>query len=119
MNTPTTKQLEDVARHGTYFNPASDHYKNPDVILCDKCHKSNLQVCIGYQDMDLCLDCVKSILDQQGDQDTQVRTLMMSSPTNPSGLMTKMETSSAKPIPVTRMLASCARPLNDGDEFPY
>lgn len=55
------KIFQQICDHGTYFNPAWKHYGEPGNIICDKCRKNNLDICIGYQDKDLCLECVMEI----------------------------------------------------------
>lgn len=48
-----------VYRNGVYYNPANSHYgNNMSTVNCDRCRKSNLKVCIGYKDLDLCMTCV-------------------------------------------------------------
>jgi hypothetical protein len=29
--------------------------------MCDKCYKDKLEMCIGYEDHDLCLSCIEEI----------------------------------------------------------
>ncbi len=55
------KTMIKIWKYGTYYNPASKHYGNPGNIMCDKCFKDNLNMCIGYEDYDLCLNCVEDI----------------------------------------------------------
>mgnify|MGYP001565582938 CR=1 FL=1 len=52
---------ENIARHGAYYNPAWKHYGRHTNVVCDKCRKSNLNVCIGYMQSDLCLTCAGNI----------------------------------------------------------
>ena len=55
--------FEQIIKYGVYYNPASKHYASfgESNVACDKCHKSNLNVCIGYQNYDLCVSCVQKI----------------------------------------------------------
>ena len=63
--TPAPESLDDVARYGRYYHPASSHYPNKSgAVNCDYCGKSNLIVCIGYKTKDLCLTCTDKILDR-------------------------------------------------------
>lgn len=50
-----------ICRYGKYYNPAEAHYNNGQSIVCDRCFKRNLHVCIGYDKYDLCLTCVEEI----------------------------------------------------------
>lgn len=78
------QQLINVARFGTYYNPASKHYGRDGNVTCDKCHAKSLTACIGYADKDLCLPCT-SILNAsypckaiKRGQFGEIRTLMQS-----------------------------------------
>jgi len=50
-----------ICKDGIYYNPASKHYDILQVIICDGCNKEHLDICIGFEDYDLCFDCVKII----------------------------------------------------------
>lgn len=51
--------FDNVVNNGNYFFPAWKHYGNKNLAVnCDRCNKSNLQACIGYGEIDLCLNCV-------------------------------------------------------------
>jgi len=56
---------QEVYKYGTYYNPASKHYSLfEDInVVCDRCNRSRLPVCIGYNEYDLCLKCVDAISD--------------------------------------------------------
>lgn len=43
---------------GTYFNPANRHYGGQGQVNCDRCGMTNIKVCVGYCDTDLCMRCV-------------------------------------------------------------
>ena len=63
LNTIDPLHLE-IYYHGVYHNPASNHYPsiNNAIVYCDRCKKSHLEVCIGYDNnLDLCFDCIKNI----------------------------------------------------------
>ena len=64
-----------IVKYGAYYNPAHSHYISmspqplipsqenlqpsaPVVVFCDRCGKRNLDCSIGYNQYDLCLECV-------------------------------------------------------------
>lgn len=70
----------DIYKLGTFYNPAYKHYAGDaninnlnnnnnnnnskiaiENIICDRCNKDNLLSCIGYQNFDLCLQCILEI----------------------------------------------------------
>jgi hypothetical protein len=55
------KEFYDVYKFGKYFNPSHKHYDRPGPIGCDRCETQDIAVCIGYGDLDLCMDCVCEI----------------------------------------------------------
>jgi hypothetical protein len=59
------KSLYDIAQHGTFYRPATSHYFHPQgwAVRCNNCGKKNLSVCVGYDNIDLCLPCVDKIID--------------------------------------------------------
>lgn len=61
MNQLDKDTMTKIYKHGTYYNPASSHYGEISNVACDRCHKNNLDVCIGWQTYDLCLLCVNEI----------------------------------------------------------
>ena len=48
-------------QYGVYFNPANKHYNYIGKVTCNRCYVSNLDVCIGYKEFDMCLGCVQEI----------------------------------------------------------
>jgi len=52
------KKYNNVIKYGKFYYPATSHYPNSLNIQCDRCYKNDLQSCIGYEDIDLCLKCV-------------------------------------------------------------
>lgn len=51
-----------ILERGRFFYPAGLHYGNPDtVVICDRCRKSGIKTCIGYESQDLCLPCVEQV----------------------------------------------------------
>lgn len=57
----TSTTLEDVVLNGKYYNPAYSHYGYKTNVVCDRCKRTNLDICIGYKDQDLCFNCVDII----------------------------------------------------------
>lgn len=51
-----------VTAQGVYYNPANKHYNYKGFVTCNRCFKSNLDVCIGFSEYDLCLNCLQEIL---------------------------------------------------------
>ena len=101
----STMSFTDVAKHGQYYNPAHKHYQHLTRVgvVCDRCKKKNLDACIGYQDLDLCLSCaerVNEIIKKNESTPTHdihpyIRTRMVTDRFTPSQkvIMTKMRTS--------------------------
>ncbi|VBB17923.1 hypothetical protein YASMINEVIRUS_386 [Yasminevirus sp. GU-2018] len=46
-----------IVKYGKYYNPARLHYSPTTRVICDRCQKENIPVCIGYENQDLCLGC--------------------------------------------------------------
>lgn len=57
--------FQDLIKYGVYYNPASKHYGFKGSVNCDRCHKSNIQSSIGYNNLDLCMSCVCSVEKQK------------------------------------------------------
>lgn len=57
--------LLQVVKKGKYFNPAYLHYGKKVNVVCDRCKRSNLSICIGHDigdnNYDLCLTCVDDL----------------------------------------------------------
>lgn len=50
--------VKNIRKYGTYYNPAWLHYENENVsVRCCACGKQNLEKCIGFGRLDLCLPC--------------------------------------------------------------
>jgi hypothetical protein len=63
MSQPINSEiLYNISTYGTYYNPAEKHYDNGQTVICDRCYREKLDVCIGYEKYDLCLDCVKEVV---------------------------------------------------------
>lgn len=99
--------IENIYRYGKYYNPAKSHYpyNQNSIVNCDKCNKSNLPVCIGWNDLDLCLGCV-DIISKRKDKfncfgglfDPTIVTNMMVSNINPDKQITYMAVSNINPF---------------------
>lgn len=50
-----------IFKHGSYYNPANKHYNYQGIVNCDRCYKQNINVCIGYDDFDICMKCANYI----------------------------------------------------------
>lgn len=64
MNQPLDRDtMIKVYKYGTYYNPASKHYGGEETtnVVCDRCYRDHLDVCIGWQTHDMCLHCVEEI----------------------------------------------------------
>jgi hypothetical protein len=47
-----------ILKYGSFYNPAWKHYGiRGSNVVCDRCKKSYLSACIGFEDVDLCLTC--------------------------------------------------------------
>ena len=53
--------LIEIAKNGMYFCPAYKHYGQMTNVVCDRCNKTNLKACIGYDNKDLCLKCADAL----------------------------------------------------------
>lgn len=67
MNTPSLDKetMMNIYNYGSYYNPAYRHYGDVTNVVCDRCRRSNLDICIGWQTYDLCLKCVSDLNDQK------------------------------------------------------
>lgn len=50
-----------IHKNGEYYNPANNHYNNDNGVECDRCKKTELDTCIGWQENDLCMKCISAI----------------------------------------------------------
>ena len=86
-----------IFKNGTYYNPASSHYNTDTSVICDRCKRTNLDMCIGYDTYDLCLQCIQDISLQLKKQPVspqksfpEIATYMQQSQFQPQ-MMTNME----------------------------
>jgi hypothetical protein len=57
-----------VMRHGQYYSPAWKHLsstKRGIYVSCSRCTIPKLKVCIGLDDIDLCMSCAESLAKQE------------------------------------------------------
>jgi hypothetical protein len=65
---PPINKFNKILEYGTFFFPATKHYGTiGSSVQCDRCHRANLKACVGYENMDLCLNCVEVIVNNDGD----------------------------------------------------
>ena len=60
-------QIKNTFEKGKYYNPALSHYASEvgeKRIFCDRCNRSNLLDCIGYENSDLCMTCVNELTEK-------------------------------------------------------
>lgn len=50
-----------IYKYGKYYNPASKHYNDQSIVRCDRCKDTNILVCVGLKDKDLCMKCMARI----------------------------------------------------------
>ncbi len=51
-----------ILERGTFYFPAGAHYSNPDAkVICDRCKRSGIPACIGFERNDLCLPCAEVV----------------------------------------------------------
>jgi hypothetical protein len=51
---------QEIIREGKLYYPAWKHHSthgNNINVVCDRCSADNLNICIGYNKMDLCMRC--------------------------------------------------------------
>lgn len=106
------KKIMQVFKNGKYYNPAKNHYNKDVCVSCDRCMSTRLLTCIGYEDLDLCLQCVDTIskiIEKNQIQETQIKT----------DYLTYMENINrqSRPTQVTRMSQGMYSPImNDMSE---
>ena len=67
------KHYYKIYKYGKYYNPSRLHYVGATSgdVGCDRCMKEDLPACIGWQDYDLCLQCI-AIIDEKYDNGTLI-----------------------------------------------
>lgn len=57
-----TDEIEAAFRRGKLYDPAWAHYgKEGTVVTCDRCGASELTVCVGLDDTDICIKCIDAL----------------------------------------------------------
>ena len=56
------KIFQNIVDHGTYYEPAWDHYGHKTSVKCDRCNRTNLIDSRGWTNYDLCMRCVNEII---------------------------------------------------------
>ena len=124
MNNPplSREKTIQVFRNGIYYSPASKHYNNGNAdlsVVCDRCKKTNLDICIGYETYDICLQCIQEISNQLKKQKeiekfpSCTATYMQQDQFRPM-YATNMEQAQFRPL--TRMIQSQFRNSNNYDD---
>ncbi len=106
--------MKKICQNGTYYIPAWKHYNNKQAnVVCDRCKRTKLSACIGYDSYDICLACADKISEQlYPPREDIMRTLMRLEQFRPSdygsSLDTDMEISMYR-VPTTNMEVSTFR----------
>lgn len=55
--------LMNIYKHGKYYNPAWNHYGQGAgvIVSCDRCHRAQLKICLGWDKYDMCLKCAEEM----------------------------------------------------------
>ena len=53
--------LMNIYKHGKYYNPAWDHYGQGAIVSCDRCQRTQLKICLGWDKYDMCLKCAEEM----------------------------------------------------------
>jgi hypothetical protein len=52
-----------ILERGIFYYPAGLHYGNPDAgVNCDRCRRTGIPACIGFERYDYCLACVDAVV---------------------------------------------------------
>lgn len=96
----TEQDLKDAYKNGQYSNPAWKRYSNTGEtnIICDRCRKTNLKICIGYGKIDLCLNCVTEMQKLEERDNFTPKPIMSDSP--PLTFMMQDQFRSSMPVPM-------------------
>jgi hypothetical protein len=95
-NYQISSKFSEVVENGQFFFPAYSHYGTKTNVVCDRCKKTNLVSCIGYDTLDLCLSCAGTVTEMLSKNITN-------SIPPPIGSLTKMEQNTFKPMILTEM----------------
>jgi len=56
-------QYYEAFNKGIHFKPANERYSGKGIVQCDMCKVTGLPECVGYKEIDLCMNCVSKIKD--------------------------------------------------------
>src|SRR5687768_13438971 len=74
----SNENLFEVVQKGTRYEPASEHYKNTHpagtLVRCDNCGAEKLNVCVGFDSLDLCVACNNKLASELESAGKQVYT---------------------------------------------
>jgi hypothetical protein len=93
-----------IIENGQLYYPANQRYGPDKQVVCDRCKRNNLSICIGYESYDLCLTCADKItpsmyyINEKPQMDVPSRDIF-----DRDMYVTKMEQNFYKPIYHTRM----------------
>ena len=55
-----------ILERGVFYYPAGLHYGNPDApVTCDRCRRTGIPACIGFERYDYCVTCVDAVVHAQ------------------------------------------------------
>lgn len=60
-NTNIDSIIMNIYKHGKYYNPAWSHYEHGALVSCDRCYRTQLITCLGWNQYDMCLKCADEI----------------------------------------------------------
>lgn len=65
MDNIENNKWSNIYKFGKYYSPAISHYNYTinACVFCDRCLTQKLKICIGYEDKDLCMKCMKELSD--------------------------------------------------------
>jgi hypothetical protein len=106
----TLAQLEEVVQRGQWYYPATERYSD-GIINCDGCEDVSIVACIGYEELDVCLECAKSVTRNLA---AKARNLARKEAKSTATPMTRMEPRMVRPREqyqgLTRMEPRMVRP---------
>ena len=109
------KKYNNVIKYGKFYYPAISHYPNSLNIQCDRCYKNDLQSCIGYEDIDLCLKCVDLLINFKNTNHFEIKIPKDYKYLTEPKYLTRMEQFALKSSSLLR--ASYARSLEEQNMF--
>lgn len=103
-----------ILERGVFYYPAGLRYANPDAaVTCDRCRRTRILACIGFERYDYCLPCVDAVARAQSSRTNSLTPPIMNNYMTqnslPSQYMTLMVQDMFTP-PATRMMDVMYRP---------